>query len=151
MTRRGKLDADTLALFVEGARDRALFIVDPQGIVSSWNQGAELLMSWTADEIVGQPRDLFYPQADRDAGKPARDLERAIASGHIREETWARPQGRLRIPRRRDDQRPACARRRAARTSAWCSTTSPTARRPRPRSSAARSTCARSSPPCPMR
>lgn len=81
-------DDDTLALFVQSATDRAMFLLDPDGIVTSWNRGAELLTGWTGDEIVGRPGALLYPEAERAAGRPQRDL--AIVSGgdKLREETW---------------------------------------------------------------
>ena len=86
-TRRGQ-DAETLALFIETATDRALFIVDPDGRIASWNRGAEQLTGWGSDEIVGLDRARLYPAADREAGKPAADLARAAETGRIREETW---------------------------------------------------------------
>ncbi|MCW3836513.1 PAS domain S-box protein [Sphingomonas canadensis] len=63
-------------------------MLDPDGVVSSWNVGAELLTGWTADEIVGQSGEQLYPAVDRDARKPEADLARVVANGHSREETW---------------------------------------------------------------
>ena len=51
-------------LLVEGARDYAIFMLDPQGRVATWNVGAERIKGYRADEIVGQHFSKFYPQED---------------------------------------------------------------------------------------
>lgn len=78
---------EALALFVETATDRALFLLDAHGVVLTWNQGAELLTGWTASEMVGRPGADLYPPPDVAAGKPAADLQRATPA-RIREESW---------------------------------------------------------------
>lgn len=78
---------DTLALFVETATDRALFLLDAKGCVLTWNQGAELLTGWTADEIIGRPGADLYPPPDVAHDKPAADLLRASHT-RVREESW---------------------------------------------------------------
>ncbi|AJP73045.1 PAS domain S-box protein [Sphingomonas hengshuiensis] len=79
--------SETLALFVDTATDRALFLLDANGMVLTWNRGAELLSGWTADEMIGRPGSDLYPPPDTATGKPAADLHRAIAS-RVREESW---------------------------------------------------------------
>jgi len=81
-------DDDTLALFVESATDRAMFLLDPDGIIMSWNRGAELLTGWKNREIIGRPRALLYPEAERAAGRPERDLAGVAKGEKLRGETW---------------------------------------------------------------
>ena len=66
----GETLAQDLALFVDSTADRALFLTDPQGLIRSWNLGAELLTGWTLAEIVGKPASLLYPRVDVDRGYP---------------------------------------------------------------------------------
>lgn len=49
-------------LLVESVRDYAIFLLDPDGIVSTWNQGAERIKGYRADEIIGQHFSRFYPR-----------------------------------------------------------------------------------------
>lgn len=80
--------AATLALFVECASDRALFLLDPEGFITTWNRGAELVTGWRAEEMIGRTHGLLYAAADITAGQPARDLAVAHTQGETREERW---------------------------------------------------------------
>ena len=71
---------------VEGVTDYALYMVDPSGIVSNWNTGAERIKGYLASEIVGQHFERFYTDEDRAAGAPARALETAIRKGGFESE-----------------------------------------------------------------
>lgn len=75
-------------LLLEGVKDYAIFMLDTQGYVISWNTGAQRIKGYTADEIIGSHFSIFYPSADQDAGKPARELEIAIQDGRYEEEGW---------------------------------------------------------------
>lgn len=75
-------------LLVNGVTDYALYMVDPQGIVTSWNAGAERIKKYRADEIIGQHFSRFYSEADRLAGKPMRALSIATQAGKYEEEGW---------------------------------------------------------------
>nr|WP_290225733.1 PAS domain S-box protein [Trichocoleus desertorum] len=77
-------------LLVQGVRDYAIFSLDPQGYVTSWNSGAELLKGYRAAEILGRHFSTFYTEADIADGKPNRALEQAIATGHFQGEGWRR-------------------------------------------------------------
>ena len=66
---------------VEGVRDYALFMLDPHGIVTNWNTGAERIKGYLASEIVGRHFERFYTEADRVAGLPARALQTAAEKG----------------------------------------------------------------------
>ncbi len=79
---------ERFTLLVESVRDYAIFMLDPGGHVVSWNRGAQRLKQYTAEEIIGQHFSKFYPQVDLDAGKPARELEIALAEGRVEDEGW---------------------------------------------------------------
>jgi len=75
-------------LLINGARDYAIFMLNPSGQVASWNQGAERIKGYKANEIVGRHFSCFYPPEDVQSGKPERELERAITEGRYEEEGW---------------------------------------------------------------
>jgi PAS domain S-box-containing protein len=75
-------------LLVAGVEDYAIFLLDPDGHVISWNKGAERIKGYRADEIVGQHLSVFYRPEDVKAGRPERMLETARTTGHSREEGW---------------------------------------------------------------
>jgi PAS domain S-box-containing protein len=75
-------------LLIEGVRDYAIFMLDPDGRIASWNRGAEALKQYRADEIIGHHFSAFYPAQDVADGKPARELEIAIREGQYEEEGW---------------------------------------------------------------
>ena len=75
-------------LLVQSVDDYAIFMLDPAGNVSTWNPGAERIKGYTAEEITGQHFSRFYTEEDLAAGKPARELEVAVATGHYEEEGW---------------------------------------------------------------
>ena len=78
-----------LRLLVNGVRDYAIFRLDSAGQVASWNQGAERIQGYTADEIIGRHFSCFYPQEDIQAGRPELVLEKAASEGHCEEEGWS--------------------------------------------------------------
>ncbi len=73
---------------VAGVEDHAIFLLDPNGIVKSWNAGARRIKGYEADEIIGQPFTSFYPQEAIDSGWPQEELRRAAASGRFQDEGW---------------------------------------------------------------
>jgi PAS domain S-box-containing protein len=73
-------------LMVESVRDYAIFMLDPNGHVASWNQGAQRIKGYTADEIIGQHFSAFYPPEDVASRKPARELKIATRVGKFEEE-----------------------------------------------------------------
>jgi PAS domain S-box-containing protein len=75
-------------LLVEGTRDYAIFLLDPEGRVVSWNPGAERIKGYTAEEIVGQHFSRFYPPEAVERGWPAEELRRAEAEGRFEDEGW---------------------------------------------------------------
>ncbi|MDA9491334.1 PAS domain-containing sensor histidine kinase [Bradyrhizobium sp. CCBAU 11361] len=75
-------------LLVEGVADYALYMLDPKGIITSWNIGGERIKGYSSDEIVGQHFSRFYTETDRANGKPARALGIARDKGRYEEEGW---------------------------------------------------------------
>ncbi|MFL6569077.1 MAG: PAS domain S-box protein [Chthoniobacterales bacterium] len=75
-------------LLVESVSDYAIFMLDPEGRIATWNKGAQRLKQYTADEIIGQHFSKFYPASDNAARKPQRELEIAIAEGRVEDEGW---------------------------------------------------------------
>ncbi|MEV0389109.1 PAS domain S-box protein [Nonomuraea sp. NPDC050643] len=77
-----------MKLLVQSIRDYAIFMLDPDGVVVSWNIGAQRIKGYTADEIIGTHFSAFYPPEDVAAGKPAMGLREAAAEGRWEEEAW---------------------------------------------------------------
>jgi PAS domain S-box-containing protein len=75
-------------LLVEGVKDYAIFLLDPEGRVSSWNTGAERIKGYTESEIIGQHFSRFYPEEAIARRWPWRELEIAKAEGRFEEEGW---------------------------------------------------------------
>lgn len=75
-------------LLVEGITDYAIYMLDPQGVVSSWNPGAARFKGYMAEEIVGKHFSTFYTDEDRAAGLPATALRQASEEGHFEREGW---------------------------------------------------------------
>src|ERR1700730_5391879 len=75
-------------LFIDAVQDYAIFMLDPDGCVSTWNTGAERIKGYKASEIVGQHFSRFYPEEDVRAGKPTWELEVATREGRFEEEGW---------------------------------------------------------------
>jgi PAS domain S-box-containing protein len=74
-------------LFVHCVQDYALFLLDPDGYVTTWNIGAERIKGYKASEIIGQHFSIFYPAGER-ATKPKYELEEAARTGRFEDEGW---------------------------------------------------------------
>jgi PAS domain S-box-containing protein len=79
---------DGYRLLVQGVRDYAIFMLDTDGNILSWNAGAERIKGYQPDEIIGKHFSVFYPDEDNAAGKPARELAQAVADGRVEDEGW---------------------------------------------------------------
>ena len=75
-------------LFVEGVADYALYMLDPTGIITSWNIGGQRIKGYAPEEILGRHFSRFYTETDRGNGKPARALTIAKEQGRYEEEGW---------------------------------------------------------------
>ncbi|MFT6670157.1 MAG: PAS domain S-box-containing protein [Afipia broomeae] len=75
-------------LLVQSVTDYALYMLDPEGYVSSWNQGAERIKQYRAEEIIGQHFSKFYTEGDRLKGEPQNALATARREGRFEKEGW---------------------------------------------------------------
>jgi PAS domain S-box-containing protein len=75
-------------LLVENARDYAIFVVDAEGRVRSWNPGAERLLGYAEGEVVGQSADRFYTPEDIRAGVPQPERQKALEAGRGEDDRW---------------------------------------------------------------
>lgn len=79
---------DRYRLLINSITDHAIYMVDPQGFVASWNPGAERVKGYAASEILGRHFSQFYTPEDRAAGEPQRGLETARREGRFEKEGW---------------------------------------------------------------
>ncbi|GAU85492.1 two-component hybrid sensor and regulator [Bosea sp. BIWAKO-01] len=75
-------------LLVQGVTDYAIYMLDRDGIISNWNQGAERIKGYAPDEIIGQHFSRFYTAEDREKGEPQRALDTAMREGKFEKEGW---------------------------------------------------------------
>ena len=80
--------SDPFRLLIQSIVDYAIYMLDPTGIVTSWNAGAERIKGFEADEIVGRHFSQFYTEEDRKAGLPATVLDTAKREGKFEGEGW---------------------------------------------------------------
>jgi PAS domain S-box-containing protein len=73
---------------VDGVKDYAIFMLDPQGRVATWNAGAERIKGYRAEEIIGQHFSRFYTPEDVKNGKPDHALRKAASEGQLEDESW---------------------------------------------------------------
>jgi PAS domain S-box-containing protein len=73
---------------VESVQDYAIFVLDPTGVVATWNPGAERLKGYKAEEIIGKHFSIFYPEVDKRNAKPRYELEVAAEVGRFEDEGW---------------------------------------------------------------
>jgi PAS domain S-box-containing protein len=83
-----RLVEERFRLLVETVQDYAIFMLDPDGHIASWNKGAQRIKGWSEAEIVGQHFRVFYPEDQQLSGHPERELELALRDGHYEEEGW---------------------------------------------------------------
>ena len=81
-------DSDIFKLLVDGVRDYAIYKLDVNGYVESWNSGAERAKQYQEHEILGQHFSLFYTPEDRAINKPQTILNLALKQGRIEDEGW---------------------------------------------------------------
>jgi PAS domain S-box-containing protein len=75
-------------LLVEGIQDYAIYSMDPNGVITSWNAGASRIKGYAADEIIGHNFSRFYTPEDVERGLPTRVLQTAREEGHYQGEGW---------------------------------------------------------------
>lgn len=88
LTRSNAEGEERFRLLVSSVRDCALFMLDPQGQVISWNEGAQRIKQYAAAEIIGRHVSIFFTPEDQAQGLPAQSLHLAATDGHYEAEGW---------------------------------------------------------------
>jgi PAS domain S-box-containing protein len=83
-----RTDDQRYRLLIDSITDYAIYMLDPDGIVSSWNAGAQRFKGYRADQIIGRHFSAFYTPEDQATGLPERALRAAAAEGHYEMEGW---------------------------------------------------------------
>lgn len=81
---------ETFRILVETVKDYAIFMLDPNGNIATWNAGAQAFKGYTKSEIIGQHFSRFYGEEDLATDKPGRELRDAIRDGRCEDEGWVR-------------------------------------------------------------
>lgn len=82
------LESKLCSLLISRIQDYAIFMLNPDGYVMTWNEGARLIKGYTQSEIVGQPMTRFYTPEDQEHGRPADLLRQAVERGRVEDEGW---------------------------------------------------------------
>ena len=82
------VDSDAFRLLVDSTLDYGIFMLDPNGLVTTWNAGARRIKGYSADEIIGRHFSIFYPPEANERNWPAKELEMAAAEGRFEDEGW---------------------------------------------------------------
>jgi len=77
-----------LEAIVQSAIDYAIISMDLDGLVTSWNEGAQNILGWTADEMIGRPATAFFTNDDREMGVPQTEMTAALQKGRGSDERW---------------------------------------------------------------
>jgi len=83
-----KQSEEQFRILVQGVTDYAIFMLDPNGRIISWNAGAKRIKGYDASEIIGQHFSRFYMEDERERGEPQRGLKTAAKEGHFEKEGW---------------------------------------------------------------
>src|SRR5436190_11149155 len=83
-----KLSEERYRLMVDGARDYAIFMVNPSNEIVYWNAGAERVFGWTAGEAVGQSGEIVFTPEDRENEAEEKEIERALRNGFATDRRW---------------------------------------------------------------
>jgi PAS domain S-box-containing protein len=85
---RSPASDELLRLVVESARDYAIFSMDRDGLVTSWNTGSQQLLGWSEAEIIGSTADVIFTPEDRAAGVPHQERIQAATAGRASDDRW---------------------------------------------------------------
>ncbi len=83
-----KSPAQLYEMAVQSVRDYAIFLLDPEGRIMSWNAGAQVLKGYEPEEVIGQHFAIFYPEEAKRREWPKRELEMAMLEGRFEDEGW---------------------------------------------------------------
>ena len=82
------VEPQRIELFLEGVKDYAIFLLDSQGAILSWNDGAAFMFGYNPAEVIGQSFTRFSTPDDMQTGRPALELRQAEALGQLTHEHW---------------------------------------------------------------
>jgi len=82
------VNAEVFRRLVESVRDYAIFMLTPEGVIASWNSGAQLIKQYTAAEAIGQHFSIFYLPDAVASGWPEEELRRSLRDGRFEDEGW---------------------------------------------------------------
>lgn len=88
VNRSDQMNDERLRLLVEGASDYAIITLDPQGVVTTWNRGAERITAYRPEEIIGRHIACLYPHDKIEAGCPEQELKVAAVQGRFEDDNW---------------------------------------------------------------
>ena len=77
-----------LRSIVDSVRDYAIYLLDSDGHIMTWNPGAERIKGYSAEEIIGKHFSVFFTEEDRERDRPAELLRLSIQKGRVEEEAW---------------------------------------------------------------
>lgn len=83
-----KRSEESFQLLIHSVKDYAIIMMDPEGNILSWNDGAERLKGYESVEIMGKNYSIFFTPEDRATGKPAAQLRKAVETGQSEDEGW---------------------------------------------------------------
>lgn len=83
-----QINEESYKLLVENVKDYAIFMLDTNGCITSWNKEAEEVKGYSAEEILGNPISAFYTNEDKEHGEPERNLQTARETGRFEDEGW---------------------------------------------------------------
>jgi len=86
--RTPRANAEIFRRLVESVRDYAIFMLTPEGVIASWNSGAQLIKQYTADEAIGRHFSMFYEPPAVASGWPEEELRRSLRDGRFEDEGW---------------------------------------------------------------
>jgi rsbT co-antagonist protein RsbR len=82
------LEVRTASLMIDAITDYEVILLDTEGVIRSWNRGAERLKGYTAEEVIGKHVSIFYTQEDIRSGLAERELRQATETGRFEAESW---------------------------------------------------------------
>ena len=83
-----RLSEERFRRLVAEVKDYAIFMLDPQGNIKTWNEGAERIKGYRANEIIGRHFSCFYTSEENERGKPDEELEIAARDGRLEDDGW---------------------------------------------------------------
>ena len=83
-----QIDPESFKLLIENVEDYAIILLDPGGIIISWNKGAQQIKGYSAEEIIGEHFSIFYTDEEKRAGVPQSNLQMARELGRFEAEGW---------------------------------------------------------------